>query len=577
MARRLLRRGREDRPDKVGSFRPALRHRDFRWLFGAATVSYTGSWAYNVALAVFVYGETHSTIWVGAATVGRFVPSLLLSAYGGVIADRFERRNLMVVLDVVSAFIMGLLAILALAEGPVLVAILLAATCGLLGTAYAPAVAAMIPQVVGEEDLAAANSLHSTVENLAVIAGPGFGAVLLYFWSPSVTFVFNGLTFLFSAWAIRRMRTRSQKVDVTEGGSAGLFAQMAVGFHVIAQNSTAAVLVAYSVVASFLYGTDTVLYVVWSGRLGTGTEGYGYLLAALGVGGLVMAPFLNTLSARPRLGLVISIAMIVYALPDILMPPVHQPLVAFLIVVTRGAGTMVVDVLAVTAMQRALPSDVIARVFGVYFALVLGAISVGAVLTPQLIDGAGFTTTSLIYGIGFTVLTILAYPKAVMIDRVTAKRLGELTPRIERIEGLGIFAAASRATIERLAAVLSEVSVPAGTRVITEGTAADAFFVIVSGSVDVMVKTSKQVEVRVNTLGAGDWFGEIGLIEQVPRTASVDATEPCELFRIEGADFLSALAEDAISASFLEGAKTRLSATRWLTDEERAAARDSAN
>jgi MFS family permease len=104
-----------------------LRHRDFRLLTTSFAISFAGSWAYNVALAVFVYEQTGSAAWVGAATVGRFIPSMLFGAYGGVLAERFERVRLMATLDWISTALMAALAAVAAFEGPVLLAIVLAA------------------------------------------------------------------------------------------------------------------------------------------------------------------------------------------------------------------------------------------------------------------------------------------------------------------------------------------------------------------------------------------------------------------------------------------------------------------
>ena len=155
-----------------------LRHRDFRLLITAFAVSASGSWAYNVALAVFIFEQTHSPAWVGAATVGRFVPALLLGAYGGVLAEKLERVRLMVGLDWVSAALMCGLTAVAAVEGPPALAIVLAGLTSLCGIAYEPAVAAITPETVPEADLAAANTLRTTIDNLAIVVGPAIGAAL---------------------------------------------------------------------------------------------------------------------------------------------------------------------------------------------------------------------------------------------------------------------------------------------------------------------------------------------------------------------------------------------------------------
>src|SRR5687767_6659680 len=89
--------------DRPSAYRRALRHTDLRLLFAALTVSVIGSWAYNVAIAVYVYDVTGSAAWVGAVAIGRFVPALLFSAYAGVLAERFERVRVMLVSDIACA------------------------------------------------------------------------------------------------------------------------------------------------------------------------------------------------------------------------------------------------------------------------------------------------------------------------------------------------------------------------------------------------------------------------------------------------------------------------------------------
>src|SRR5918912_149739 len=106
-------------PGPAGTgYRSALRHRDLRLLFAGLVISATGSWAYNVALLAYVYDRTHSLGWVGAAGLGRFIPALVLSAYGGVVADRFERVRVMVSSDALSVAFQAAMAAVAAASGP---------------------------------------------------------------------------------------------------------------------------------------------------------------------------------------------------------------------------------------------------------------------------------------------------------------------------------------------------------------------------------------------------------------------------------------------------------------------------
>jgi predicted MFS family arabinose efflux permease len=539
-----------------------LRHRDFRLLITSFSISFAGSWAYNVALAVWVYEQTGSAAWVGAATVGRFVPSLLFGAYGGVLAERFERVRLMATLDVISTVLMTTLAVVAALEGPVLLAIVLAGLTSVTGIVYEPAAAAITPETVPETELAAANALRNMVDNVAIVAGPLVGALILLVGPPPVAFLANAATFALSAVVVTRMSVRSKPVDVTEGGTSGPLRQMLVGVRAIASSSTAALLVTYSVIASFVYGVDTVQFVVLSDeRLGTGADGYGYLLAGLGVGGIAAASLVNRIAGWPRVGTVILAGMALYCLPTLLFLVVDEPAAAFVIQGLRGAGTLVVDVLAITALQRSLPSELLARVFGAFFTFVLLAISLGALVTPQVIAGLGLDASLWLAGAALPAVCLLGWPWLRRMDAANVAHLEVIEPRVLALEKLGILADATRPILERLADRATEVDVPAGSVVIREGDEADAFYVLLQGEMAVEARGEAAVAQELPTMEEGAYFGEIGLLERIPRTATVTSTRASHLLRIGGDDFLEALTSAPASTALLEGARSRLSRT----------------
>ena len=537
--------------------RRALAHRDLRLLFGGLIVSAAGSWAYNVALIVYAYQETHSAAWVSAATLGRFIPTLLTQSYAGVVAERFERVRVMVTADLLCTLWMTVVAVLAAVHAPVYLVLVFAGLTSVTAGVYPPAVTAMIPQVAGEEDLAAANAVNGTVDNLAIIAGPAIGAGLLLLGPPPVALAVNAATFLFSAVVVGRMKARSQPTDVTEEGNA--FRQVIGGFKAITTSTTAAVLVAFSVLASFIYGTDTVALVyVSQDRLGTGANGYGYLLACLGIGGVLAAVLVDRLASSPHLGLIIVIGMGVYCLPTALLTVVDSQYVAMVIEAVRGGGTLVVDVLAITLLQRSLPQDMIARVFGAFFTLVLAAISLGSLVTSQLLQHVGLRSSLLLLAFVVPALCAGCWPYLNRMDKAAVGKLAELRPRITLLEALDIFAAAKRPTLERLAGALQEVSVPSGQAIVVEGDDADALWILVSGEVAVSARGERSRAKLLRTMGPRSYFGEIGLLEHIPRTATVKAIEPCVLYRLPGNEFLDALTASTATASLLEGARTRL-------------------
>ncbi|MBV9099743.1 MAG: MFS transporter [Candidatus Dormibacteraeota bacterium] len=548
-------------PARAG-YRTLFRIRDYRLLFSGLTISMSGSWAYNVGLVVFVFNATHSPGWVAAASMTRFLTALIASPFAGLIADRMERVRLMITLDLLALVWQTLLAVTAALNGPIALAIGFAALTSLSTASYGPAARAATPAVVGEDHLAAANSIDSAVENLSIIVGPAIGAILLAVSAATVVFAVNAATFALSAVLVSRMRTRNQPGDITEGGTAGPFRQMAAGFRAFVSSPTVMLLAGFSILASFVYGTDTVLFVVVSKNLlGTGATGYGYLLAALGVGGILMAGFMNRVAQSRRLGAIIVAGMAVYCLPTAALPLVHAPAVAAVLEVVRGAGTIVVDVLAITALQRLVPSDVVARVFGVFFALVLAAISLGALLMPILLGAIGVTTTLLVMGFAIPALAVLAYPWIRALDSRAVADLAAIEPRVRMLEGLDIFAGATRAALERLARAARSESVAAGTLIIREGDVADDFFVLTAGEVDILARGEGDAERTLGVLHPPDYFGEIGLLGHRPRTATVRAATECVLYRIPGGEFVDALTVATLSPSALGSAQLRLART----------------
>ena len=553
--------GQPEKRAKVG-YRWLFGIRDYRLLFAGLVTSQSGSWAYNVALVVYVFNATHSPAWVAAASMARFLSALLSSAFGGLVADRVERVRLMVTLDTIAMVVQAGLAVAAALNAPALLIIVLATLTSVTTASYDPTARATIPAVVGEEHLAAANSVQAAVENLTIIIGPAIGGLLLLVGPAPLVFAINAATFGFSALVVSRVRARSVPGDATEGGTLGPIQQMGVGIRAFFSSSTVVVLAGFSIVASFLYGTDTVLFVVLSKQqLGTGSEGYGYLLAALGVGGLVMAPFMNRISAMRRLGTIIVAALIVYGLPTALLAVVHSPVLAFALEAVRGGGTLVVDVLAITALQRAVAPDVVARVFGVFFALVLSAIALGALFMPILLGAFGLTSTLLIVGFSIPALSLLSYPKVRQVDRQAVGQLAAIEPRIAVMQRLDILGGASRATLERLALSAVEETVPARQVIIQEGDEADDFFVLVGGEAEVIAAGEAGVAQMLGTLTPPNYCGEIGLLARRPRTATVRAVTECSLYRIRGDEFVDALTAASLSAATLGGAQRRLART----------------
>jgi hypothetical protein len=198
----------------------------------------------------------------------------------------------------------------------------------------------------------------------------------------------------------------------------------------------------------------------------------------------------------------------------------------------------------------------------VFWALVIAGLSVGAFVTPLALVHLGLDTSLVLAGLIAPAAVVLVYPRLASIDRITAARTREWAPRMRVLEALQIFAAAPQAVLERLASSLVETTAEPGSAIVTEGEPADALYVLASGRVEVAAHGELQAEPRhIRFMGAPTYFGEIGVIEKIPRTATVRAVEECELWRIDGDLFLNALNEGSPSRLLIQGMAGRLATT----------------
>ncbi len=545
------------------SYSSVLALRDARLLFSGLAISATGSWAYNAGLLALVYGRTHSLGWVSAAGLVRFLPALILSPYSGVVVERTDRFRLMFATNSLATLFQVALAVVAFARAPVVLALVCAMLTSMCGTFEKPAVGATMPTLVPERDLVAANALEATVDNLTTIVGPALGAVILLVGSPGIVFVVNAASFAVAAMLVTRIGYRSPLVDVSEGGSIGLLRQMGVGVKAIMGARAARTLVALSALVSGVYGTDTVLFVgVSAHKLGTGANGFGYLLAGLGIGGVLMAAAVDRLAARSALAWVILGGVAGYTLPTALLIVIHSPVLAVLVEVFRGGSTLVVDVLALTALQRAVPNDQLGRVMGMFWAFVLAAIALGTLITSPIADALGLNAALAIMSVGPLLTGLLAIPALVHIDHQTAAVSAGLAPKVALLEQLGMFSAAKRPLLERLASESIDRDFATGTPIIVQGEVADYLYVLVEGSVEVSSSGEAGGPAKhIRTMTAPTYFGEIGILEQIPRTANVTAASDCRCALIDGATLLDALADASPSQTMISSARSRLALT----------------
>lgn len=541
-----------------GRYRDALRHRDLRLLVAAFLVDQIGSWSYLVVISVYVFDRTHSTQWLAVLAICRWGPGLLLAGYGGVIADRYERVTVLIVSSLASALIMAGMAVVVAVSAPVGSVLALTVLAGVALAPYRPAAGTLPPEIVGEKDLAAANAIFSGLENLVVVLGPAIGGLLLLTGQPVIGVAINAASFLIAAAIIARLRVRSRGGGDAEGST---LAELTAGIRALAKRPVALAIVLFAALDSAVYGASTVLYVPLSVRLGTGTDGYSYLLAGAALGGVLGAGLANRLSGASRLAPVIMGSLCLQSLPFLATIPVRSPAPAFVLQAASGVGMIIVDVLAITSLQRDLPGAVLGRVLGVFDTLVLAGILLASFAAGILLAHVDVVTALVVVGVGIPAIGLIGLPTLLRADRASAAVAARLRPRVDLLSRLDLLADADRATLERLAAAAEETVLPAGGVLIRQGDPADALWILVRGELAVRASGDGSGPQELAPVTAPGYVGELGLLHGIPRTATVQARQPCTLLRIGGADFLAAVEASQPSPTLLAVAGTRLART----------------
>jgi CRP-like cAMP-binding protein len=539
-------------------YRDALGHRDLRILVLAFLIDQVGSWSYAVVIAVYIFDRTHSTQWLAAAGVCRWAPGLLLASYGGVLADRYQRTTVLIVSSLASALVMTGMAVVVGLNAPAGFVLALSALSAVALAPYRPAAGALTPEVAGEKDLAAANSIFSGLESLVVVLGPGIGGLLLLTGRPVIGVVINAASFAIAAAVIARLRVRSVGGGDADGNA---LQQWVTGIRALAAQPVALAIILFCALDSAVYGATSVLYVPLSIRLGTGPNGYSYLLAGAALGGVLGAGLANRLSGASRLAPVIMGSICLQALPFLVTVPVRSPVLACALQVVSGVGMIIVDVLAITSLQRDLSGEVLSRVLGVFDTLVLGGILLASLATGILLAHADVNVALIAVGAGVPVIALLGLPTLLRADRASAAVVERLRPRVELLSVLDLFAGADRSALERLAAAAEEIVMPAHSVIIREGDAPDALWILVRGELTVRARGDGTRPRQLAPVIAPGYVGELGLLRGIPRTASVRTRQECTLLRIDGQEFLSALQATRPSASLLAIAGARMART----------------
>ena len=511
---------------------PALRRVELSW-----AASITAYWAFIVALAVYAYNEGGAAA-VGLVGVIRVVPALISAPFAGVLGDRYARDRLLVIFSFGRAVFMGAMALTLFAGGPTWLVYVFAGAVALTASMVRPTQSALLPQLARTpEELTAANLVLTTVESSGIFLGPAIGGLLLA--ATNAQTVFAAAAAAFVGGALLLVGIKVEAVAERKAGG-GFKSEFFAGFGAITGDRNLRLIVGLYGAQTLVAGALNVLIVVAALELlNLGQSGVGFLNSAVGVGGLLGALAAFALVGRQRLASDFGLGLVLWGIPIALIGIFPQPPVALILLGLVGVGNTVVDVAALTLLQRTVPDEVLSRVFGVVQSVFVATIGVGAIVAPLMIDALGIRWAMVITGALLPVLAALLWRRISALDAEAQAP----TERLALLRAIPLFKPLPAPAIDQLASSLIEAKAPAGTEVIRQGDPGDRFYVIASGEVDVFADGK-----HIATLGAADYFGEIALLRDVPRTATVKAKGDVELYALERDEFLSAVTGHAESA-----------------------------
>jgi predicted MFS family arabinose efflux permease len=513
--------------ESTAAFRGVFRNPNLRRLQLAWLGSVAGQYSYSIAIAIYAYRHGGAAA-VGVMALARTIPAAALGPFVSAAGDRFRQERVMFVSDLLRAAFVGVIALLVFGHGPAVAVFVLAAFGPVIATAFHPAQAALLPALASSpEELTAANVSSSTIDSVATFAGPAIGGAILATWGIGPALVFTVATYLWSALLIARVRPE-RPVDhaaTEEPARTDLLA----GFKTVAGEPSLRVIVGLYGAQTVVAGAMGVLVVVAALRLfDLGSGGVGWLYSACGIGGLVGAAVAMALVGRQRLAGDFGVGLLLWGLPFLFMAVWPNTIVALAMLGLIGIGNTLVDVSALTLLQRNAPEAVRARVFGVVESTFAATIGLGAILAPLLIGLFGIRAALAITGLFLPILTGLLWRKLSALDR------GE-PAHVELLRGIPLFAPLAQQAVERLALSLERVDLEAGQVLFSAGDTGDRYYAIESGELAVELATGTKTE------GPGKGVGEIALLRDVPRTATVRASTDARLLALPRDAFISAV------------------------------------
>jgi MFS family permease len=509
-----------------------LRNPSLRLLALAWGSSMTAEGTYLVVLGVYAYGAGGA--WaVGLVGLVRMLPAAASASLGSLLADRFAREQVLRAVEAMRTALLAGVAVAAFAGAPATPVFVLAAVHAVVSGLLRPSLKSVLPSIARTPgQLVAANAASSTMESLGMLGGAALGGVLVATAGAGVGFAVASAFCLLASVLVVTLRVEGGVLHTMAPGRS--LADVLAGLRTLAAANPAARLITGLFAAqTFVRGALSVLIIVVAVDLLELDQSWiGLLTAALGAGGVLGALAAAGLAGRP-LATPLLLGLVLWGAPLAAIGTCPSAPVALAAFATVGAGNAILDVTGNTLLQRLVPSDVLGRVFGAFTGLALATAGVGCIVAPALIETLGSRGTLFALGALLPSLALLAASRVRAIDRAA------IPP--ERTLGLlrqvPMFASLSVAAAEQVASRLIPLDITAEQVVIREGDEGHRFYIVEEGELEVT-----HAGRSINLCRTGNYVGEIALLRDVRRTATVTACRDSRVHALERADFLAAVA-----------------------------------
>jgi MFS family permease len=488
---------------------------------------------YGVWTAILVYAYIRGgTTTAGLIAVLQLVPAAVVAPLAAAVTDRRGGAFALALGYALQAMAMGATGALILADAPPAVVYAAAVVAASAVTLSRPAQASLLASLVEHPDeLTAATAVSGWMESLSALAGPALAGLLIAIDGPGLVFAAFAIAVGGSLLLVSRLEPTEPPADA-DADDASQDDGVLAGLRILRREAATRALVLVISAEHLAIGALDVLVVVLAiSTLGLGSPATGYLNAAFGLGAtagaLAAVGLIGARSiARPLIG-----AAIAWGVAFVVLGVVRTAPIAFVLLPVAGLCQAVVDTAGRSLLVRVTPHAVLGRLFGVLEGLAMAALAAGSLLVPILVALGGVRLALL----GVAVVLVVA----ATVPLATLRAVDRAVPRPEAIRllrGHPLFSSLPAPVLEGLARDLRADPVRAGRVVITAGEVGDRFYLVADGSFEVTIAGS-----HLRTLGAGDGFGEIALLRDVLRTATVTARTDGLLYGLARQPFLDAL------------------------------------